>query len=183
MKKFFIAAALAAALAPALAQNENALNQSATGTAVNAGVTVNSYASPYNIGRLNNDIHTNQAAGTPPAYSTPAVIGTCATAGWGVSAQAVGGGASIAGKGGIDPGCDLVRDLGILEKIGATPSVMQKRACQKVEIRDAIEATGGSCGPLNREQLAAHNASEQRAFVLSEDKLIRDRQLAHMMAN
>jgi len=106
--------------------------------AVNSGVatTFNSYGPEH--------FRTNQAAAASSAFATPAVIGTCATAGWGTSLQGVGAGLAFAGPGGVDPGCDLVRDLSVLKTIGASAEAAMQRACAKPEIRKAMMDSGST---------------------------------------
>lgn len=123
-------------------------NQTSDSAAVNAGVstTFNSYGTPMSIIDSNGrqSLHTNQAATAGPAFSSPAVQGTCATAGWGIAGQAVSGGLAFAGPGGVDAGCDLVRDLSIMNQVGATRDEALLRVCMKAEIAKAM---GAKCQP------------------------------------
>lgn len=123
-------------------------NQTSDSAAVNSGVstTFNSYGTPMSIIDSNGrqSLHTNQAATAGPAFSSPAVQGTCATAGWGIAGQAVSGGLAFAGPGGVDAGCDLVRDLSIMKEVGATRDEALARVCMKAEIAKAL---GAKCQP------------------------------------
>lgn len=143
MKRTIAALAALAVVGVASAQSSvmgtNTLGQTSSSGAYNAGVNVNSFSSPFTFG--NTQWHTNQAAAVPAAFATPAVLGTCATAGWGVAAQAVGGGLSVAGKGGVDAGCDLQRDLQLMAGYGATKDEILKRMCAKAEIADAMKSS------------------------------------------
>ncbi len=129
---------------PSFAQNISQAQQDSTSAAVNSGVstTFNSYGTPLSViqSQGRQDLHTNQAFGVAPSYSSPAVIGTCATAGTGMALQVVGGGASYSGGGSTEAGCDLERDLRIMEKVGATKDDALERVCQKPEIAKAMKA-------------------------------------------
>lgn len=127
--------------AQSASQGLNSVNDAA---AVNSGVstTFNSYGTPLSViqsaGRQ--DLHTNQAFGVAPSFSSPAVIGTCATAGTGVALQVVGGGASYSGGGSTEAGCDLERDLRIMKEVGATKDDALERVCMKPELAKAMKA-------------------------------------------
>lgn len=144
MKRTIIALVALAAAGIAGAQSSvlgtNTLGQTSTSGAYNAGVNVNSFASPFTFGTSDGKWHTNQAAAVPAAFATPAVLGTCATAGRGFAAQAVGGGVSYAGPGGVDAGCDLQRDLQLMAGYGATKDEILRRMCAKAEIADAMKS-------------------------------------------
>lgn len=142
MKKIFAVLAIALCAAAAHADNLNAETsvQSSAG-ASNQGVstTFNSYGTPMTYGSADNRFNTNQAAAVAPSFSSPAVIGTCATAGRGFAAQLVGGGASYAGPGGVDDGCDTQRDINIMVAVGASKEDIQARACLKPEIAKSMK--------------------------------------------
>lgn len=124
---------------PAFAQNVSNAAQESTSTALNAGnnqTIVMPSSSPYTFGSQN--FRTNQAATAGPAFSSPAVQGTCATAGAGIAGQGVGGGLALALPGGVDAGCDLVRDLSIMKMVNATQEEALARVCMKAEIKKAM---------------------------------------------
>ena len=120
-------------------QNDN------SAAALNAGnsQTANYYGAapnPVTYGTLKQEVKGQPSGAVPPAFATPAVQGTCATAGWGVGIQGGVGGVSVAGKGGVDVGCDLDRDLIIMQRLGASQADALRRACMKEEIAASLEA-------------------------------------------
>lgn len=131
-------------LSNANAQSLSNSQQESNSAAVNSGVSTvfNSYGTPLSViqqsGRQ--DLHSNQAFGVAPSFSSPAVIGTCATAGKGAALQLVGGGASFAGGGETEAGCDLERDLRIMKSVGATQDDALERVCMKPELAKSMKA-------------------------------------------
>ena len=123
--------------------NTNGVDSRNDAAAVNSGVstTFNSYGTPLSVvnSAARQDLHSNQAFGVAPSFSSPAVIGTCATAGTGVALQLVGGGASYSGGGATELGCDLERDLRIMKQVNATQDDAIERVCMKPEIAKAMK--------------------------------------------
>lgn len=138
MKTQIVLFSLALAM-PAFAQNISSAVQDSTSAAMNAGnnqTVILPAGNPYSFTSQN--FKTNQAATAGPAFSSPAVQGTCATAGAGIAGQGVGGGLALALPGGVDAGCDLVRDLSIMKMVNATQDEALARVCMKAEIKKAM---------------------------------------------
>lgn len=145
MKRIILAVAICFAAFSALAQNAtNNADLSSNSGASNQGVntTFNSYGTPQQI--ISSDgtthLHTNQAQAVPPSFSSQASVQTCAASGAGLAVQAAGFGISGASGTGMDPGCDLVRDLNVMASLGAGADEKLVRACMKPEIKTAMTA-------------------------------------------
>lgn len=145
MKRIVFAVAICFAALAAQAQSlNNASDVTSNSGASNQGVntTFNSYGTPQQV--ITSDgtthLHTNQAQAVPPSFSSQSSVQTCSAAGAGVAVQAAGFGISGAAGTGMDPGCDLVRDLNVMGSLGATADEKLVRACMKPEVKMAMKA-------------------------------------------
>lgn len=149
MKKIIAPIFLALLFGSAFAQSSvqamlNSRNNSESG-AINSGVNtyVNSYGSPVTSGFLDSKLDTNQAQSAASSFSSPAVLGTCQTAGAGGSLQLVGGGVNFAAPGqtevickGINKGTLHAREA---EATGVLKAQLKASNCNIEEVADDYE--------------------------------------------
>lgn len=143
------AAALAGTVHAQSLVSQQASQVDSTSGAINSGVNVNSYSSPFSVGTMDYGFRTNQSASAMTALATPAVW-RCATSGTGLAVQIVGGGLNYSGKGGESTVCGVDFRIGINQAIDKLPegdakTVAIRLACGDEALADAWEGTAKQC--------------------------------------
>ena len=169
MKKFLTLVIFSFLSVGAFAQATQTASTASTSGASNQGVNLvnNSYAPAVTTSQGTTDFHTNQAQAVPPSFSSQSSIQTCSAPGAGFAVQLPGGGISAAAGTGMDPGCDLKRDIDIMVYIGAQKSEMVARACMKPEIQKVMAACKKTdpvaTNPYDPAQVAEMNKQQRLA--------------------
>lgn len=160
MQRILISIAIALACTSALAE-----------TAANSGSQSTAQASPQNIGnpivnvngtptapitaaRVDNNVHTNQAATPGTVFVNPPAADTCAKPGSGLAVQAPGGGAAVTIGGGESAKCDMRADTINLKVTGAPQSVIKSRQCMDPQMAEAYARAGEPCVDQRPQQRA-----------------------------
>lgn len=145
MKKSLIILAALAAASSAFAQSESVSgSSSAVQTAVqgNGIVTIENQAQPANS---RTDWHGNTAASAGTVFVNPPAADTCARPGFGLSAQAVGGGVALSAPGVESEKCDMRADVLNLKVTGAPQEVVKARQCMDSKMAEAYARAGMPC--------------------------------------
>lgn len=190
MKRTIAAFAALALVGVASAQSSISGSQ-ATGAAINSGVSMSNYFAGTSVPAFTG-AYVHQSGIPKPsannqltAIAPPPSPKTCADTGVSVGGGGRGGSALLAFGTGAEEGCDLVRDLEIVDWVlklpeGTTRSIALQRICDKKTIKTALTNAGQAklCETTEqRQQRAEAILSDQPQVALSSDPLIRARQL------
>lgn len=169
MKHLLIAAALCAAF-PVLAQTNAGSSSGSVASTANTNAPVFNYtspaASPFTAARVDQDVHSNQAATAATVFVNPPSADTCAKPGTGISAQGVGAGVGLSIGGGESAKCDMRADTINMKVIGVPMEVIKARHCMDAQMAEAYARAGMPCRDM-REGVRAQGLLDGEAVPVA----------------
>lgn len=128
--------------------NTNQLGQAATSQAIispGAFTYVAPSQLPFTAATLDQHSYTNQSAQAASSFATPAVVGSCQTAGRGFSLQSVPGGINYAGPGSTEPICGGINRATLLTQVQRAEAIAALSNASIAAIAEAVVLKVSAC--------------------------------------